>query len=222
MSTVLILGWCVAASLAAAAILLGAAGRLDLLSMWAYAGLWLLSSIAGVLTADPGLVRERLRPGPGARETFALAVFAATVIVLAHWVIAGVDVGRLHWSDAVPRALRWMGFLVLGTSLAVAHWSTYVNPFFSSVVRIQSERGHRVVSSGPYAYVRHPGYAAGIGMALSSGLALGSWLSVLPNLFGIALLVRRIGMEESVLAEDLDGYDEYRRRVRYRLVPGVW
>jgi protein-S-isoprenylcysteine O-methyltransferase Ste14 len=112
--------------------------------------------------------------------------------------------------------------LVLAASLAIAQWASSTNRFFSSVVRIQSERGHHVVSSGPYAYVRHPGYAGAIGVALSSGIALGSWLSILPCLIGVAFLVRRITKEESVLGEELPGYASYQGRVRYRLIPGLW
>jgi protein-S-isoprenylcysteine O-methyltransferase Ste14 len=210
-------------ALAIGGVLIGSAGRLDVPPVWwAYLGSWLLVSVVGGLGADPGLVQERLRPGPGARESLLLAALVAGVLTTGHFVVAGLDVGRFHWSDSVPAGLEWAGLVIFAASLTIAQWASSENRFFSSVVRIQAERGHRVISSGPYAYVRHPGYAGAIGLALSSAVALGSWLSMLPSLLGVALLVRRISKEERVLREELPGYASYQERVRYRLVPGVW
>ena len=223
MSAAAILAWYLVPSLAIGGVLFSSAGRFDVPAVWwAYLGLWLLVSVVGALSADPGLVQERLRPGPGARESLPLAALIAGALTAGHFAIAGFDVGRFHWSDSVPAELEWAGLAVLAASLAIAHWASSVNRFFSSVVRIQSARGHYVVSSGPYAYVRHPGYAGAIGVALSSGVALGSWLSMLPGLIGVALLVRRISREECVLREELPGYASYQGRVRYRLIPGLW
>jgi len=218
-----ILAWYVVPSLAIGGVLFASAGRCDVPAVWwAYLGLWLTVSVVGALGADPGLVRERLRPGPGARESLPLAGSIAGALTASHFVIAGLDVGRFHWSDSVPAGLAWSGLAVLAASLAIAQWATRENPFFSSVVRIQAERGHRVVSSGPYGYVRHPGYAGAIGVALSSGVALGSWLSILPTLIAVAFLVRRISKEERVLRDELPGYASYQQQVHYRLVPGLW
>src|SRR5262249_34328066 len=218
-----ILAWYLVPPLAIGGVLFGSAGRFDVpVVWWAYLGLWLLVSVVGALLADPGLVHERLRPGPGARESLPLAALIAGGLTASHFAIAGLDVGRFPWSDSVPAALEWAGLAALAASLALAQWASSVNRFFSSVVRIQSERGHYVVSSGPYAYVRHPGYAGAIGIASSSGVALGSWLSLLPSLLGAALLVRRISREECVLREELPGYASYQARVRYRLIPGLW
>jgi protein-S-isoprenylcysteine O-methyltransferase Ste14 len=86
--------------------------------------------------------------------------------------------------------------------------SLRAHPFFSSVIRIHSDRGHRVISVGPYSYVRHPGYAAGIVMALSSGIALGLWVSLVPSLVGCAVLVQRTIVEDRILRADLAGYGE--------------
>ena len=223
MSAAAILAWHLVPSLAIGGVLFSSAGRFDVsVVWWAYVGLWVLVSVVGALGADPGLVQERLRPGPGARESLLLAALIAGTLTAAHFAIAGLDVGRFHWSDSVPTELEWAGLVVLAASLAVAQWASSTNRFFSSVVRIQAERGHHVVSSGPYAYVRHPGYTGAIGAALSSGIALGSWLSILPCLIGVALLVRRIAKEECVLREELPGYAGYQQRVRYRLVPWLW
>jgi protein-S-isoprenylcysteine O-methyltransferase Ste14 len=209
-------------AVANAGLLFLAAGRSDLFALQAYALLWGVFLIGSAVASDPELVHERLHPGPGARESLLVATLIAAGIWLSHLLVAGLDVGRMHWSDSVPRALQLTGFAGLAGSLALGQWASRANPFFSSVVRIQNERGHRVISTGPYRYVRHPGYASAVVMVLSSGLALGSWLSLAPSAFAIAALVIRTQFEERVLCECLPGYEAYARRVAYRLLPGVW
>jgi protein-S-isoprenylcysteine O-methyltransferase Ste14 len=207
---------------AGAAIPFVAAGRFDLPWLWAYGLLWAVFVVGGAVAADPALVRERMRPGPGAKDSLSVAALFSAVVWGSHLVLAGLDVGRLHWSDSVPTAARVLGFAGLVGSFGMMSWATRANPFFSSVVRIQEERGHRVVSAGPYRFVRHPGYAGGILMFVASGLALGSWLSLLPSIVAAAALVARTLFEEGVLRRELPGYEEYLGRVRYRLVPGLW
>jgi len=97
-----------------------------------------------------------------------------------------------------------------------------VNWFFSSIPRIQSERGHTVISTGPYRFVRHPGYTAGLLAAITSGIALGSWISTFIVPIAFALLVWRTIFEDRMLQRDLSGYADYAARVPYRLVPGIW
>jgi protein-S-isoprenylcysteine O-methyltransferase Ste14 len=143
-------------------------------------------------------------------------------ILGAHWVIASLDVGRFHWSDGVPSPLQSLGFAAFALSVGLRCWALKVNPFYSSVVRIQSEREHHLITAGPYKAVRHPGYLSGILNMVSSGLALGSWLSLAPIAVGLGLYPRRILIEERVLLQELTGYREYAQRVRYRLVPGLW
>jgi protein-S-isoprenylcysteine O-methyltransferase Ste14 len=122
----------------------------------------------------------------------------------------------------VPLRMRLIGLVVLVLAQVVLLWAMHVNRFFSSVVRIQSERGHYVITTGPYRWVRHPGYAAAIPMILASGLALGSWLATVIGLAGVPLLIVRTINEEAVLQRDLPGYADYARQVRFRLVPFVW
>jgi len=203
------------------ALIFLAAGRFDLPSFWAYAILWVIFLVAGAATADAGLVEERLRPGAGSRESLPLLAFASASLWLAHLALAGLDVGRFHWSD-MSLPLRGLGFAGLTASFALMHAAGRANPFFSSVVRIQAERGHRVISTGPYGIVRHPGYAGVILMLMSSSLALGSWVSLLPSVAATAALVARTLFEEGVLRRGLPGYEEYAHRVRHRLVPGLW
>src|SRR5262249_54379132 len=144
-------------------------------------------------------------------------------LLLAHLGFAGADVGRLHVSDGVPAWLVAAGLVGLAGTFAVELWAMHVNRFFSSVIRIQPDRGQYVVQSGPYRLVRHPGYAAGILLSLSSGLALGSWgAAALLSPFAVPALVWRTVREDRQLQRELPGYAEYAAKVRYRLLPFVW
>ena len=100
-------------------------------------------------------------------------------------------------------------------------WAMAVNRFFSPVVRLQEERGHRLVTDGPYRYIRHPGYA-GILLSACVGVALGSWWSLLPLVVAMGLILRRTALEDRFLRASLEGYASYAEQVRYRLVPGIW
>jgi protein-S-isoprenylcysteine O-methyltransferase Ste14 len=176
--------------------------------------------IASFLLLDPDLARERMRPG-GQRPPLALQLFTGAFV--AHWIIAGLDHGRFHWSDTVPGWLQWASLAGLAAGYAFCLWAMYVNRFFSSVVRIQSDRGQAVITTGPYAVIRHPGYLAGIVIVLASGLALDSWLAT-AFLAGLSLpfLMYRAITEDRVLQAQLPGYRDYAERVPWRLIPGVW
>jgi protein-S-isoprenylcysteine O-methyltransferase Ste14 len=141
---------------------------------------------------------------------------------LAHYVVAALDLGRFHWSRPLPLRAQGAGLLGLAAALSMLFWATSVNPFFSSVIRIQRDRGHRGITVGPYRYVRHPGYAAAIVLVLSSALALGSRWSLPPAILASLALIRRTLVEDRVLREELERYAPYAEHVRYRLVPTVW
>jgi protein-S-isoprenylcysteine O-methyltransferase Ste14 len=141
--------------------------------------------------------------------------------MLAIPIVAALDDGRYHRSH-VP----WWGSLV-GYALIIAGFvgvtrATSVNKFFEPSVRIQADRGHRVIDTGPYAIVRHPGYALGYPLFLGMPLALGSLWALIPALLLGPLLVLRTLWEDRTLQAELPGYNEYAQRVRYRLVPGIW
>ena len=204
----------------AMAALFGAAGTFALPAFWVYLAILAGIFIASILLLDPDLARERLRPG-GQKPPLALRLFSGVLVL--HWIVAGLDRGRFHWSDTVPLWLQAAALVVLAGSYAFCLWAMRVNRFFSSVVRIQSDRGQHVVSSGPYAVIRHPGYLAGILVMVTSGIALGSWLA---TVFLVALslpfLMYRVITEDRVLQADLPGYADYAARVRWRLCPGLW
>jgi protein-S-isoprenylcysteine O-methyltransferase Ste14 len=206
--------------IAAAAALFGSAGSFALPTFWLYWATLVAVFVAAFALLDRGLLQERMRPG--GRPT-PLGLRLLNVVLLTHWIIAGLDRGRLHWSDNVPLWLQALGLFIIVAGYALVFWAMTTNRFFSSVVRIQSDRGHHVITSGPYAFVRHPGYSAGILILAASGVALGSWLAAA---FLIAItvpfLLYRVIHEDRVLQTRLDGYAGYARRVRWRLVPGIW
>jgi protein-S-isoprenylcysteine O-methyltransferase Ste14 len=204
----------------AIAVLFVSAGTAALPTYWVYLAILAAVFVASFLLLDPDLARERMRPG-GQRPPLALQIF--TGALFAHWIIAGLDHGRFHWSDAVPGWLQWLSLAALAAAYALCLWAMYVNRFFSSVVRIQSDRGHVLVTGGPYAVIRHPGYLAGIIIVLTSGLALDSWFATaFLIVFSLPFLLHRAITEDRVLQAQLPGYRDYAQRVRWRLIPGVW
>jgi len=122
----------------------------------------------------------------------------------------------------VPLSLRLIALAVFILGFALMLWAMDANPFFSSAVRIQPDRGQRVIAVGPYRWVRHPGYAGAIPAMTASGPVLGSWLATALGAAGVLWLVWRTGMEDQMLRTELVGYDDYARKVRWRLLPGVW
>ena len=202
------------------AYLFVSAGRWDLPWFWAYVGVWAAAMVAGSFLIDPTLVQERLRPGPGGKDYGTVIVLSA--LMLGQSVVAGLDVGRFHWSDGVSPAVQGVGLLAVAAVLAVVVWAMAVNRFFSPVVRIQTDRGHHLVTSGPYRFVRHPAYAAFPFLMVGSGVALGSWLAALIGLLLVLPVLRRAALEDRVLREQLQGYAAYAQQVRYRMFPGMW
>jgi protein-S-isoprenylcysteine O-methyltransferase Ste14 len=203
-----------------AAVLFGCAGRWDVPQFWAYLCAWAAAVLAGTLVADPTLAKERWRPGPGGKDYLSPRIFM--VLWLGQFVVAGLDVGRFHWTDEIPWVVIALGLVMLVAGLAVQVWAVAVNRFFSSVIRIQTDRGHQLVTSGPYRFVRHPAYAAAPLIMIGGGLALGSWLATIIGALIVPALVRRTALEDRTLREQLEGYADYAQKVRYRLAPGIW
>jgi protein-S-isoprenylcysteine O-methyltransferase Ste14 len=204
----------------AAAALFASAGTLAILSFWIYLAIFAVVLLTALLWLDPGMLRERSRPG-GKRPPLGLQAF--TVLTVVHWIVAGLDRGRFHWSDDVPLWLQAIALAVFAGGYALCLWAMAVNRFFSSVVRIQSDRGQYVVTGGPYAYVRHPGYLAGVLIMVATGVALGSWLAAaLIIVSSLPFLLCRAVTEDRMLQRELPGYRDYAARVHWRVVPGLW
>ncbi len=145
-----------------------------------------------------------------------LAIFRPTVLTIS--VLAALDDGRFHWFH-VPWWGCVVGYTLLIAGMVGLTWAESVNKFFEQTVRIQTDRGHKVIDTGPYALVRHPGYVAAC--LLFMGMPLGSFWALVPAAVSCLLLVVRTVLEYKTLRNELVGYEEYTQRVRYRLVPGV-
>ena len=207
-------------------LLFGAAGTFRWPAAWIYLGLTASMSVVGGLALarhDPGLLQERLgsviqRDQKPWDKRFMVAMF----LLWAGWlVLIGLDAGRYHWSDALVPAQILGGFFLVLASWII--WRAFAaNRYASPVVRIQSERGHRVATTGPYAHVRHPMYSGGLLFRLGAPLLLGSWWGLLAAIAPIVVLGMRAVREERTLMAELEGYAEYAARVRYRLVPLLW
>jgi len=211
------------ALLGTAAMLFLAAGRLDLPMFWAF---WLTISSIGIVTVIlvhrkyPDLMQERARPGPGARDPQTRPMMV--ILIFSQWILAGMDVGRFHWSAQIPMIAQLGALLAVALGMAGWGWAMISNRFFSSEVRIQSDRGHFVESGGPYRFVRHPGYFSALLLFAATPFALGSLWAIIPTIGALGFFVRRVVLEDGMLRVELPGYAEYAQRVRYRVLYGVW
>jgi len=208
--------WLVATTIFSAILLLGGNTRDPWL--WAYAAAFSAIGAYALYSMTDELASERFNPPSAGADRLSLRT--VRLVALAH-LIAGIADSRYGWTH-VPDPLRAIGLAGFSLSYILMARAMLQNPFFSAVVRIQHERGHRVVQTGAYAVVRHPGYAGMILLAPLSGLALGSWIAVGLALAYSALILRRVLFEDHFLQENLEGYRSYTTRVRYRLVPGLW
>ena len=199
------------------------AGTLNWPHGWWFAIAFLVATLAGVVVlwrVNPEIFAARSKVQAGTKPLdylfIAVAVGGYVLILPA----AGLDF-RFGGSK-VPDWLVWLGFIGFALAYAGEVWAQAVNRHFEPGVRIQSDRGHTVIDTGPYAYIRHPGYSLGSLLAISVALMLGSWWALLPALLVIVAVVPRTLFEEKTLRTGLTGYTEYTQRVKWRWVPGVW
>lgn len=194
---------------------------------WVYIGAGLLFTVlsrALIARRFPDLIVERSRAleqqdaKPWDRLIVPLVTLAGPLV---EWIVAGLD-HRWGWSAPLPAGLWWGALALLLAGYAIAAWAMLSNRWFSGTVRIQTDRGHRVVATGPYRYVRHPGYVGGIVGNLASMLVLESWWALIPATLVAALTVLRTALEDRTLQAELPGYIEYTEHTKYRLLPGVW
>ena len=210
--------------LALVALVFLPAGRIDWAAGWIFiavlVGAFGLSALL-LARVNPMIYRARSRFQPGTQKWDLILLAVMLPAMVLEIPIATLDAGRMAWSD-VPLSAIMIGYVLLIGGIAVTTWAQAVNPFFEPGVRIQKERAQRVITSGPYRLVRHPGYTAAMAMFIGISLALASWWALLPAALAIALLVVRTSWEDHLLQGELPGYPDYARRTRYRLVPGLW
>ena len=194
---------------------------------WLYSALIVVAGIGPRIWAEkrhPGLLAERGKFGK-AQDVKSwdkvLSPLMAVSMTFPLFIMAGLD-HRFGWSPVFPTWLNILGFILIVLGYTFACWALVENRFFSTVVRIQTDRGHMVCDSGPYRIVRHPGYAGNILALPGIVLALGSVWTIIPVIVALIIAVIRTALEDKTLQEELPGYRDYVRRVRYRLIPGVF
>ena len=208
------------------AIIFGAAGTFDYFGGWLYlVHMIVVSVVLGAYTArvDPGLLRERLKPPIQKDQPLAdkLILIPILLLLFGGMGFMAADAMRWRWS-MMPASVQWAGAALLLASIAFMFWTMRVNSFAAPVVKIQKERGQTVITTGPYAFVRHPLYFGALFYVAATSLVLGSWWGLLAvQLVGLSFAIR-IPVEERALRDGLEGYDDYARRFRWRLVPFVW
>jgi len=201
-----------------------AAGRLDYWQGWVYNGINICALVITffALSNKPELIRERLKPGKGMKRWDKIYFIISTPAFILGILFACLDAGRLGWSSQLPVFVYVISILVYILGQGIFIWAKRANAFFSTVVRIQKERGHTVCQDGPYGFVRHPGYVGGILYSLSGPLVLGSLWALIPTALGLVLIIIRTFLEDKTLQEELTGYVEYSQKVKYKLIPGIW
>jgi protein-S-isoprenylcysteine O-methyltransferase Ste14 len=204
--------------------LLWSAGRIDWWPAWACMGImlaWIIATAIVISRRSPDLLAERLGPRKGAKSWDTSIMSAVGIIQLARYILAGLD-QRYGWTSGISLSAQVVALIVSILGYALVVWATASNPFFSQIMRIQSERGHAVATGGPYRAVRHPAYLGTILFELAVPILLHSWWALLASSANALLLVVRTALEDRTLLTELPGYGEYASRVRYRLLPGIW
>ena len=201
-----------------------ASGRLDWVMAWVYIGVHLAGMGVNALVlipTNPELVVERAQFRGKRDLDRALAGVMALYGPASICIVAGLDV-RFGWSPGIPPALLIVALAIAVLGSLLTTWAMASNRFFYGVLRIAKDRGHTVATSGPYRYVRHPGYVGAIAFDLATPLILGSPWALIPAGLTTCIIILRTVLEDRTLQDELDGYQDYAGQVRYRLLPGVW
>jgi protein-S-isoprenylcysteine O-methyltransferase Ste14 len=207
-----------------AVALFWSAGRVDWWPAWAALAVmagWMMATAIIILRYNPSLLAERLVPRKGGPSWDRAILSAMGLGTLLRYILAGLD-QRYGRAWGVPLAAQLVALILCALGYALFTWATAANAFFSWMVRLQADRGQTVVSGGPYRYVRHPAYLGGIVYELAVSVLLASWRAQAVSTVTAILLIVRTALEDRTLQADLSGYADYARRVRFRLLPGIW
>ena len=203
----------------AALLVLGLSGQWGDPLLQAWVAVFAAMVVLALSIVPHDTMTARVKGGPAGADPISPFIFRS--LVIGHLVAGALD-ARWHWSDGVPAEWRIVGLGLFAAAMSFGLWAVSVNRFFIPAVRIQAERGHQLVTSGPYGWVRHPGYAGIFWAMPASGLALGSWTAFALGLAFAVFVLRRARLEDRFVMANLAGYSDYAARVRYRLLPGVW
>jgi len=204
-----------------AAILFIASGRLDWGWAWAYLGVGVGILVINSLVLPPELIAERGQVKEDTKDWDRVLAIFIIIPTLGTLIVAGLD-ERYGWSPQLDWAIQVVALVFFALAQGLFSWAMASNKFFSGTVRIQEERGHAVATGGPYRYVRHPGYVGYIASWFATSLTLGSLWALIPAGLVMCLMVVRTALEDKTLLEELDGYQDYAKQVRYRLLSGIW
>jgi len=206
------------------ALIFVGAGRIDYWQGLTYVAIGLVMFVLSstVLQVDPELLEERSKPGKGAKKWDKNILGLSFLITIIIYVIVGLDSGRYHWSPEFHWSLYLLGiiFTIVGQLLFLI--AQKQNKFFSSTMRIQTERGHTVCETGLYKFVRHPAYLGNLIQTIGFPLIFGSLWSIIPVCVSILILLIRTSLEDKTLINELNGYLKYTHKTRYRMIPYVW
>ena len=221
MSRTVAIAYAIGLPLAMLALVFLPVGRLDWAPGWFFIAFVIVGFSASALIlarVNPAIYRARSRFQPGTKRWDIILLWLMLPAMVAEVPLATLDAGRMLWSD-VPPFIVVLGYVLLGASMALTTWAQAVNRFFEPGVRLQRERGQHIIRSGPYAFLRHPGYVGALMMFVGIPLALGSWWALIPAAWASAILILRTSWEDALLHAELDGYEDYAQRTRFRLVP---
>jgi len=201
------------------------AGHFNFIRVWILLLIMIIHSTILLIVLyklNPELLNQR---GEGQRDSKRWdVVISGLYFIFALYVtltIAFLDIGRFHWSY-ISMSFAIVGIVILIFGWIISDWAMVVNVHFEKFVRIQTDRNHKIVDSGPYKYIRHPGYAAGVFWYLSVPVILGSMYAYIPALIGVCFLIIRTYLEDTTLQKELPGYTEYIQKVKYRIIPHIW
>ncbi len=207
------------------ALLFGAAGTIAWPEAWLYILVQFGSSMFMLIWLkkyNPELLKVRVDIWKRATKPWDRAILIFILVTCGPlFFLPGLDAVRYQWSH-VPLLLKIIGFIGMILSSGLIFWVVRTNPYSSAAVEIQKDRGHKVITTGPYGYVRHPMYIGAVLGFFSMPLALGSLITFMPAIVLTALIVARTHLEDKTLRQELDGYTAYAETVHYRLIPGVW
>jgi protein-S-isoprenylcysteine O-methyltransferase Ste14 len=212
-------------TLLTAALLFGAAGRLDWPLGWLFVAAWSLLKLIFIFLLrwqKPGLIVERATRHENTQPYDRWLIPVYFGLSFGTILVAALDGGRFRWSGDFPAAVILLAYLVYLLGNFLASWAVYANDYFSAESRLQTDRQQTVTTGGPYRFVRHPGYLAAVLLWPVTGPMIASWWAVLPGLLAAGSMVIRTALEDRMLQRELAGYAEYAQKVRYRLFPGIW
>ena len=199
-------------------------GRWDWSWGWIFIALLslaLAAHVAVLLPINPALLADRSEGTRqiGTKPWDRPLVFTASIFYFGSMIVSGLDI-RWGWTGSVRLSVHLLGVVLYLLGWTIFLWAMACNPFFSESVRIQP--GHQVAASGPYRWVRHPGYVGAFFQLFSTPLVLGSWWALIPIAPALAAYVLRTALEDRTLQDELPGYADYAHHVPYRLIPGIW